>query len=222
MYSTKSKIYSLSISIPMSIEFWGLIILGLIITDIYYENKYSKMIYSYKKYYKIVGVIVGGLFIYYILKKQPKENIKNLLASGNNFLKIVPIDKSTSNILSPILDITHNQFSKFSKDAFMNYSSDTPTTTTIQQEQQIINIQKNGGGGIGLQQNIHKRSVSETKKRYVASNQNWKCGECLKSLDHTYEVDHIIALKDGGTNGVNNLKALCPHCHRKKTAKTFL
>ena len=29
--------------------------------------------------------------------------------------------------------------------------------------------------------------------------------------------DHKIRLADGGTNHVNNLNALCPNCHSKKT-----
>ena len=72
-------------------------------------------------------------------------------------------------------------------------------------------IMTSGGGGT-------KRSVSETKKKYVASNQNWKCGNCQAQLDHTFEIDHKIRLEYGGGNDVQNLIALCRNCHGRKTA----
>ena len=63
-----------------------------------------------------------------------------------------------------------------------------------------------------------KRSVSETKKKYVASQQGWKCGKCHQQLPAWFEVDHTIRLEYGGTNEVNNLVALCRECHGQKTA----
>jgi 5-methylcytosine-specific restriction endonuclease McrA len=63
-----------------------------------------------------------------------------------------------------------------------------------------------------------KRSVSETKKKYVASQQDWKCGQCVAQLDHTFEIDHRVRLEYGGGNDVQNLVALCRNCHGKKTA----
>ena len=63
----------------------------------------------------------------------------------------------------------------------------------------------------------NKRNVSESKKKFIASNQKWRCAHCSSLLDNTYEVDHIIALYRGGTNELNNLEALCRNCHGKKT-----
>ena len=63
-----------------------------------------------------------------------------------------------------------------------------------------------------------KRSVSETKKKYVAANQNWKCGKCNQQLTAWFEVDHKIRLDSGGSNHINNLIALCRNCHGEKTA----
>ena len=62
-----------------------------------------------------------------------------------------------------------------------------------------------------------KRNVSETVKKYVASNQRWTCRHCLKMLDGSYEIDHIIPLYKGGGNGYENLMALCRNCHGRKT-----
>ena len=64
-----------------------------------------------------------------------------------------------------------------------------------------------------------KRSVSETKKKFVASQQQWKCGNCKNQLNHTFEIDHKIRLEYGGTNDINNLVALCRNCHGEKTAR---
>jgi hypothetical protein len=64
----------------------------------------------------------------------------------------------------------------------------------------------------------HKRSVSETKKKYVASQQNWKCNHCKQQLTAWFEVDHIQRLDQGGSNDVQNLVALCRNCHGEKTS----
>lgn len=61
------------------------------------------------------------------------------------------------------------------------------------------------------------RSVSGTKKKYVAAAQGWKCNGCQKSLDAWYEVDHKVRLADGGSNHISNLVALCRNCHGQKT-----
>jgi 5-methylcytosine-specific restriction endonuclease McrA len=63
----------------------------------------------------------------------------------------------------------------------------------------------------------HKRHVTESTKKLVAAHQRWKCAICGCLLDETYEVDHISPLYKGGTNELNNLMALDPICHRKKT-----
>ena len=67
-----------------------------------------------------------------------------------------------------------------------------------------------------------KRNVTGLMKKKVAASQEWKCGHCKATLDETYEVDHIKALFNGGSNDQSNLVALCPHCHRKKTVEERL
>lgn len=62
-----------------------------------------------------------------------------------------------------------------------------------------------------------KRLVSDTTKKFVAAKQKWSCGMCGKMLDETYEVDHVTPLYKGGSNNMDNLMALDPICHRKKT-----
>lgn len=62
-----------------------------------------------------------------------------------------------------------------------------------------------------------KRNVTGLQKKKTAADQGWRCGSCQKMLDATYEVDHRVALFQGGTNDPSNLVALCPQCHRTKT-----
>jgi len=61
------------------------------------------------------------------------------------------------------------------------------------------------------------RKVSNLTKKKVAACQEWKCKLCNCLLDECFEIDHIICIKDGGSNEECNLQALCPNCHRKKT-----
>lgn len=62
-----------------------------------------------------------------------------------------------------------------------------------------------------------KRRVTEPVKKIVAARQNWRCADCSKLLSAAYQVDHRVALADGGTNRPSNLAALCPNCHALKT-----
>lgn len=67
-----------------------------------------------------------------------------------------------------------------------------------------------------------KRAVSGLMKKRIAASQEWRCGNCRTLLDETYEVDHRLALFNGGSNDSSNLVALCPNCHRKKTVQERL
>jgi hypothetical protein len=62
-----------------------------------------------------------------------------------------------------------------------------------------------------------KRAVSESLKKFVASEQNWKCNICRNPLPPTFQTDHIIRLEYGGSNNRENLQCLCPNCHSEKT-----
>ena len=62
-----------------------------------------------------------------------------------------------------------------------------------------------------------RKYISQTIKKTVAANQQWRCNICKNILEETFETDHIIPLMNGGTNEQSNLQSLCPNCHRKKT-----
>jgi 5-methylcytosine-specific restriction endonuclease McrA len=182
----------------MRIEIWILLATAFFVYDTYHEGKYLKMLMSYKKYYTMMFYAVVGIGIVLLMKRNP-SNCKQLLSNANNLVKYMPIDKSSMALFSPIFDLTNNS----SNENFGN-----------------IGIGNNGNNSQTHESNrtTNKRSVSETKKKYVAANQEWKCGHCNNQLDHTYEIDHKVRLEYGGGNDVDNLVALCRNCHGKKTA----
>lgn len=188
----------------MRLEIFVLGLTAFFVYNAYADGKYTKMMMSFKKYYKMIFYALLGIGIYYILKKNPSRG-KDMLFYANNVVKCLPIDKNSMDMLSPIIDFTETP-----DDSFME-SFNGIETSTLNVFPSERRIQSSGRGAT-------KRSVSETKKKYVAANQDWKCGHCNHQLDHTFEIDHKIRLEYGGGNDVNNLIALCRNCHGKKTA----
>jgi 5-methylcytosine-specific restriction endonuclease McrA len=95
------------------------------------------------------------------------------------------------------------------------FKKDPVSAPSIQQESRLLNSGYSSSHGGDVKKT--KRSVSETKKKFVASRQNWKCGDCQEQLSAWFEVDHKIRLEYGGSNHIDNLVALCRECHGKKT-----
>ena len=73
-----------------------------------------------------------------------------------------------------------------------------------------------------------RHSRTEPVRRLIAERQNWLCAgpQCRDAAENKrmefYEIDHIVPLSWGGTEEDDNLQALCPNCHRKKTAQERL
>jgi len=199
----------------MRIEIVIFAITALIIFNIYTDGKTLKNLLSYKKYYQMAGVAFGGFVFFWLFKKNPAK-ANELFATSHEYLKYLPVDQNTSNVISPILDFT-------SKQSYYNNMSDGKTNqgngfsmmnmllpnggTNSQSESRMMNSGKKGT----------KRSVSETKKKFVAARQNWKCGDCNDQLSAWFEIDHKVRLEYGGSNHIDNLVALCRECHGKKT-----
>jgi len=195
----------------MRVEILIFIIAGLIIANIYTEGKVLKKLLSFKKYYQMIGVAFGALILYILIKKNPMR-AQQVISTTNDYIKYLPIDRNTSNMISPILDFTSRQdFSSEGSTGKAGYNYPIipmPNNNQTVSENRIIQSGKKAT----------KRSVSETKKKYVASNQDWKCGDCGCKLPAWFEVDHKIRLEYGGSNHIDNLVALCRDCHGKKTA----
>ena len=56
-------------------------------------------------------------------------------------------------------------------------------------------------------------------RKFVLIRDNYLCQICLSKGKYVTatEVDHIVPLKEGGTNELNNLQSLCKSCHSRKT-----
>jgi len=199
----------------MKIEILVLGITAFIIMNIYHDGKYINIMKTWKKYYQMAFFGFLGLSLYLFMKKHP-NHCRSLFTHANSVVKYMPIDKDSSDFISPLLDIT----SHFSK-SYGDLNSETPQykrmiNSGIGGNPQTSNRNGSVGGG------TTKRCVSETKKKYIAANQNWKCAGCNDQLSAWFEVDHRVRLDQGGDNHVNNLEALCRNCHGKKTAMESL
>ena len=167
----------------MYIKNWVVILTGLALYDAYYEHMYFNKLKTYKKYYKMIGIGIAGIGLYMMLQRSTNLNQVRIF---DNFVKIIPIDKSSKDMISPFL-------------------SNTDTDTSL--PTRMLSSGKHS-----------KRSVSEVKKKVIASRQNWACNDCKNKLTAWFEVDHVQRLDRGGTNELDNLVALCRNCHGKKTA----
>jgi 5-methylcytosine-specific restriction endonuclease McrA len=151
---------------------------------------------------------VGAGFLYWLIKKNPAST-KELILSSNEYIKYLPVDKNVTSFIEPLIDFT----------AKHSYAGDQTNFSQpiipMSQKPPMGNV---GGGIMGASTSEKfKRSVSESKKKFIAARQGWKCQECKNILPATYEVDHIVRLQYGGSNEVDNLQALCPSCHKNKT-----
>ena len=106
--------------------------------------------------------------------------------------------------------------------AYLYWQMNTEPTEfneTLDLAKQLLTHQSGSFRNTGTKE---KRNVSGLLKKKIAAGQQWKCGACAATLDETYEVDHKLALFQGGTNEPSNLVALCPNCHRHKTVEERL
>ena len=207
----------------MKLELFVFGITAFLVFNTYYDGKYLKVFHSWQKEIKMSTFAFVGLSLYIFLKKNPGQS-HTMLSHANDIIRYMPISRSSADMLSPFLDFA-NKKSLFQVVLEGHNLADS-------------GMQSGGGGGGGGggakqaqmearitssgRNNATKRSVSETKKKFVAAQQSWKCGHCDRQLPAWYEVDHIVRLEHGGSNNVDNLVALCRDCHGKKTAmETF-
>jgi len=181
-----------------------LIILGItafFIMNTYHDGKYTEILKSWKKYYQIIGIGFIGLSCYLFLKKHPNE-MQSLFSHASGVIKYMPIDKNSADLLTPILNMVQVP-TMGNGDSQNGYSHGNVPP----QQKRMMNSGKST-----------KRCVSETKKKYVAAQQGWKCKKCNNQLSAWFEVDHVVRLEHSGTNHISNLEALCRECHGCKTA----
>lgn len=69
-----------------------------------------------------------------------------------------------------------------------------------------------------LKRNTTGTHTSEQIKKLLLK-QKGKCAYCKKDIRKSYHIDHIVALANGGDNGIYNIQLLCPTCNLKKGSK---
>jgi hypothetical protein len=199
-------------------EFIVFIITAALVLNTYYDGKYFKMVETTnaRKYIKMATIGFFGLSMYLFMKKNP-ANSQTVMHHANELIKYMPISRESADMLTPFFDMT-NKRAFFSKSDGDENNGDNASGWTNRREQNSVNKILSSGKTTGIGGGPTKRSVSESKKKFVAAEQGWKCGECKRQLPGWFEVDHKIRLEYGGSNAVDNLVALCRDCHGKKTA----
>ena len=198
----------------MKLELFIFGITAFLVFNTYYDGKYLKVFHSWQKEIKMSTFAFVGLSLYIFLKKNPGQS-QSMLSHANDIIRYMPISRSSADMLSPFLDFA-NKKSMFQDANDADAGSGMGLANGRRQAQMEARLTSSG------RNNATKRSVSETKKKFVAAQQSWKCGHCDRQLPAWYEVDHIVRLEHGGSNNVDNLVALCRDCHGKKTAmETF-
>ena len=172
----------------MKLEIIFIIIVGALIYDTYYGGVIMKYFNTCKKYYKLAGIIFLIFSIYITVKKDP-AHISKMFIQSMGGKKNTPYNNQHVTDLTDLTEINH-----------------IPNT-------EVNNIEETPNKPVTT-----KRSVSETKKKFVAYNQQWKCNHCNQMLTAWFEVDHVRRLDQGGSNDVSNLVALCRECHGQKTS----
>ena len=67
-----------------------------------------------------------------------------------------------------------------------------------------------------------RQPISAALSKRVAHSQKWACATCRDMLPSAYQIDHIVALADGGADAKHNMQALCANCHADKTQREHL
>ena len=63
-----------------------------------------------------------------------------------------------------------------------------------------------------------RRRLSAFQRNCIAYQQEWKCAMCRNLLPPSFQIDHLVALQNGGLDHQSNLQCLCANCHAFKTA----
>jgi len=64
-----------------------------------------------------------------------------------------------------------------------------------------------------------QESFTAKQIKELHQQQSYACKICKCCIKHKYHVDHIMPLKLGGGNGIDNIQLLCPLCNLRKGSK---
>ena len=200
----------------MKLELIIFAVTAFFIVNTYYDGKYVQIMKSWKKYYQMIMIGFLGLSGYIFMRKYPGHT-RSLFTHANSIIKYMPIDKDAGDLLSPLFSMSKMGGDEMTAQQMRVMHSGGASASASGAGADIMagTVPSTSGA---VPSKTTKRCVSETKKKYVAAEQGWKCGACKNQLPAWFEVDHKIRLDNGGSNHVDNLVALCRDCHGRKTA----
>jgi 5-methylcytosine-specific restriction endonuclease McrA len=79
-------------------------------------------------------------------------------------------------------------------------------------------VRLNGSIQAARRRNAEGRFTQDDIDR-IFDAQKGRCAYCPTSLADGYDIDHIVALKNGGTNWPSNLQLCCDSCNSRKSDK---
>lgn len=187
----------------MRYELWIVLIAGLVAYDVHTGGKLSNPVLQCAKYFNLAIIAIVALVVMYIIHKT-REGASAVASNEYAVSKFGSAIYGAARYVSKMPSVHAGSRLRVNN----SLSASPPAFAHLNGVAAAASKGKSGS----------KRSVSETKKKFVASAQQWKCNGCAEMLDHTFEIDHLVRLEYGGTNETDNLIALCRNCHGKKTA----
>lgn len=197
----------------MRFELFLFLVTAFIVGNVYTDGRWFAWVLSGKKYFQIAAILFGAVVLYWTFRRDPRTSRLTASAVARRsaeLIKYLPIDTTTTGMIHPILDFT-GRYGDLPRQMFEDADPLHPVVT--------LDAAAGGPPRAAISARIHRRSVSETRKKHVAASQQWRCAGhgCAKMLSAYYEIDHVIPLEHGGSNEIDNLVALCRECHAKKT-----
>ena len=139
----------------MKLELIVLGVTGFLVANAYHEGKYVRYLKVNKKYFQMATYAFIGLSFYLFMKKHPTQS-NNMIKYANGMVKHLPIDKNTSDVLTPLFDMTSQHY------AMRQMGATQMNAQQLGQTPQQRRMMQSGT------KPRSKRSVSETKKKFVA------------------------------------------------------
>jgi hypothetical protein len=187
-----------------------------LIANAYHNGKYIAILKSWKKYYQMAFYGFLGLSLYVFIKRHPGES-HSLIKHANGIIKYMPIDKDTTDFLTPVFDFTGRSLGDYQSAGERRIKTSGGLTTGVAGSS-VADSSVAGSSAAGSSAGSAGVAGSGATKRYVASQQNWRCKDCSEQLTAWFEVHHKTPLEHGGSNHIDNLVALCRNCHGAHTA----
>ena len=144
----------------MRIEILIIAATAFFVANTYKDGLYVAKLKSWKKYYQMIGIAFVGISSYAYIKKYPE--IPRILQSAKCVLRYIPIDWDAGDYLTPLLNMASGSQNVVSMSAKLNPLDYDKTMFYMPQQKRMMS-----SGG-----KTTKRSVSETKKKYVAAQQD--------------------------------------------------